>query len=166
MSRAYRICFISVMLLSTAGCDQLTKRVAKSGLASSEPISLLGDAVILEYAENPGAFLSIGEGFPRPVLPLFSSLLATALILLLVKLVIQKREVEPLRLAGLSLIAGGSVGNLIDRLQNAGAVIDFISVGIGPVRTGIFNLADVAILTGVFVLLLMASNRSDKADAV
>jgi signal peptidase II len=54
----------------------------------------------------------------------------------------------------LSLLAGGGIGNLIDRIANDGAVTDFVRIGIGPLRTGIFNLADVAIVVGVLVLAL------------
>jgi signal peptidase II len=46
------------------------------------------------------------------------------------------------------------MGNLIDRIINDGAVTDFVRLGIGSFRTGIFNLADVAIVVGVVMLLL------------
>ena len=55
---------------------------------------------------------------------------------------------------GLSLMAGGGVGNLIDRIFNNGAVTDFVRLGIGPLRTGIFNLADVAVVVGISMLFL------------
>jgi signal peptidase II len=156
---------IAIMLVSTAGCDQLTKKVAKDELALSEPVSLLNDVIRLEYAENPGAFLSIGENLPGPVLLLFSSVLVGVVIFLLLKLSIQNRTVKAATLVGLSLMAGGSIGNLLDRLLNAGAVVDFISLGIGPIRSGIFNLADVAILTGAFFLLLSMNKKSGGVGA-
>jgi signal peptidase II len=53
---------------------------------------------------------------------------------------------------GLALIVGGGVGNLIDRL-NAGVVRDFIDIGIGSIRTGVFNLADLAITVGTVVVV-------------
>jgi len=164
MNRTYRICLIGILLLSTIGCDQLTKKVAKAELISSAPISLLNDLIRFEYAENPGAFLSIGENLPSPILLLFSSLLVGAVILLLVKLSIQKRNVKLTALIGLSLLAGGSLGNLTDRVLHNGVVVDFMSVGIGRVRSGIFNLADIAILIGVFVLMLVIGKKTDKID--
>lgn len=166
MNTAYRICLISIILLSTAACDQLTKKVAKTALASSNPISLFKDALRLEYAENPGAFLSIGGSLPRPILLLFSSLMAAALMIIIVRLGIQKQRVKLATLIGLSLIAGGSIGNQIDRLLKGGVVIDFISVGIGVIRTGIFNLADIAVLAGASVLLLEVRKKSGKRGAV
>ena len=61
----------------------------------------------------------------------------------------------------LALIVAGGVGNLIDRMTSSGGVvIDFLNLGIGPVRTGVFNVADMAI-TGAFFLLLLQLVRSD-----
>jgi signal peptidase II len=153
------------LLLSTAGCDQLTKQVAKAELVSARPVSLLNNLIRLEYAENTGAFLSIGEHLPGPILLLVSSLLAGAIIFILVRLTLQNRDVKPSLLIGLSLIAGGSIGNLIDRILNGGAVVDFMNVGIGQLRSGIFNVADVAILIGVCVLMLFMSKKPGKRDA-
>ena len=60
------------------------------------------------------------------------------------------------QLAGLSMTAAGGLGNLLDRIFNQGIVIDFVSFGIGPLRTGIMNLADIAIVVGI-VLFMLAS---------
>jgi signal peptidase II len=68
-------------------------------------------------------------------------------------------------LVGLALIAGGSIGNLIDRLANGGFVVDFINVGAGEVRSGVFNMADIAVLTGALVLLRVMGKQSARIDA-
>ena len=60
---------------------------------------------------------------------------------------------HPMGILGASLVIGGGFSNLIDRLLNDGAVVDFVSVGVGNLRTGIFNLADVAIMIGAGMLL-------------
>ena len=64
---------------------------------------------------------------------------------------------------GVSLFSAGGIGNLIDRIANNGSVVDFIRIGIGPVRTGIFNFADVAIMAGS-LLLFLAALRKTKID--
>ena len=64
-----------------------------------------------------------------------------------------------LALIGMALFVAGGSSNLLDRLTR-GSVIDFMNVGIGPLRTGIFNVADVAIMLGVG-LVLLASYRAD-----
>lgn len=53
---------------------------------------------------------------------------------------------------GISLIFSGAMSNLIDRLTYDGAVIDFLNIGIGNLRTGVFNLADFAVICGVALL--------------
>jgi signal peptidase II len=54
----------------------------------------------------------------------------------------------------LSLIAGGGLSNLIDRIAYGGYVIDFLNIGLGGLRTGIFNIADVAIMVGAISLIV------------
>lgn len=79
---------------------------------------------------------------------------AGASLLLTLGYIASARSLDLLPFIGLSLLTGGGLGNLIDRISNNGAVTDFVRLGIGPFRTGIFNLADVAIVTGVLMLLL------------
>ena len=57
-------------------------------------------------------------------------------------------------LIALALYIGGGLGNLIDRLFNNGVVVDFMNVGVGSLRTGIFNVADMAIMAAVAILLI------------
>ena len=63
------------------------------------------------------------------------------------------QEMNPMSIMGVSLIIGGGFSNLIDRVLKGGAVVDFMNVGVGKVRTGTFNLADLAIMTGAGILL-------------
>ena len=64
-------------------------------------------------------------------------------------------------LVGLSVILAGGLGNLVDRWFHDGSVVDFVSLGVGELRTGIFNLADIAIIAG---LLLVVARRSAERD--
>lgn len=52
------------------------------------------------------------------------------------------------------MIVGGGLANWLDRMLHDGAVTDFVSLGLGPLRTGIFNVADVAIVAGLLLLVL------------
>jgi signal peptidase II len=65
---------------------------------------------------------------------------------------------------GLALVAGGGLGNLVDRFRLRGYVIDFMNLGLGPVRTGVFNVADVAIVAGVILLVLPGRRRPGARD--
>jgi signal peptidase II len=66
------------------------------------------------------------------------------------------------KMISLSLVLGGGIGNLIDRIFNEGRVIDFMNIGIGSLRTGVFNVADIAISCGVVWLLVISFNTSEK----
>jgi signal peptidase II len=81
---------------------------------------------------------------------LFSGVVGAVLAALLVYLFVSKPQ-NPLVGASIALIVGGGVSNLIDRLRYGGYVVDFLNVGIGPLRTGIFNVADMAIMAGVIL---------------
>ena len=56
----------------------------------------------------------------------------------------------------LVLILAGGIGNLIDRVSHQGLVTDFINLGIGPIRTGVFNVADIAVTTGGLVAIALS----------
>ena len=63
-----------------------------------------------------------------------------------------------------SLVLGGGLSNLLDRIFYGGYVVDFINLGIGSLRTGIFNAADVAITIGV-LLVVFGGQRQRKPSA-
>lgn len=134
-------------------CDQATKGVATTQLVGRPPISLLGDTIRLAYAENPGGFLSFGAGLPRSIRSWVFGSLALVVVLALVTVVMRNPSLDRLQLVAVSLLVAGGVGNLIDRVMY-GVVRDFLTVGIGPFRTGVFNVADFAI-TVASVLLVM-----------
>ena len=159
--------------------DQWTKALAAAHLAGKGTVRLVGDFAVLIFVKNSGAFLSLGSGLP-PIL--------RTLLLLVVPIVAlaffgwaflrrapgadAKRGAETGRDAAiphgaseyvaLALIAAGGIGNLIDRLL-WGEVRDFLNFGIGSLRTGIMNLADLYILAALIVIVAAAASRSAKA---
>jgi len=62
------------------------------------------------------------------------------------------RQGDLLRTFALGLVCGGAVGNLIDRVRSATGVVDFIDVGVGDLRWPTFNVADMAVSVGAFLL--------------
>jgi signal peptidase II len=131
----------------------MAKVTAKHYLAVS-PISYLSGLLRLQYVENPGAFLSAGANLPEGgrfwVFTIFTGLGLAGLLLF----VATSRRLNLTQVIALSLMIGGGAGNLIDRIFNHGAVIDFLNLGVGSLRTGVFNAADVQIVVGITVLLL------------
>lgn len=153
-----------MILASCIGCDQATKAIAVRTLQDAAPRSYCGDLLRLEYAENPGGFLSLGADLPKPVRRGIFLVVGSALMALVVGYLLNKRHASPALFAALTLMLAGGIGNLIDRFVNDGLVTDFINIGIGPLRTGIFNVADVALLVGAGTAVLI-SFRTDAGIA-
>ncbi len=155
---------VSLVLAGTVGCDQATKQLAISQLRDEPAQSFLGGVLRLVFAENVGAFLSLGGSFPRPVrFWLFTVVVGLVLLATLVYL-LTSRRVGRLSVVALALVVGGGASNWFDRVVNDGRVVDFIILGIGPVRTGVFNVADVAIMVGVGLMLLAARREKDPGE--
>ena len=154
MRRLCRFAVVILILVSGIGCDQMTKHVARESLAASPPVSLLNDFVRFEYTENLGAFLGLGSDLPSEGRFLLLVIFASTSLLLALALMIRVRDLGLGTLIGVSLLASGGMGNLVDRIFNDGAVVDFVRLGTGRIRTGIFNLADVAIMAGAAMVLV------------
>lgn len=165
MTRWPRILLVLFTVIACVGCDQTTKAVAERYLAQTRVVSLAGDTLRLHYVENRGGFLSLGAALsPAARTWIFIVAVGAALALLLVYLTLGSAP-SLLGTMALALIAGGGMSNLIDRLMHDGAVVDFLNIGLGSVRTGIFNLADVAIMAGVALLLFRRSPRRNRSAA-
>jgi signal peptidase II len=130
--------------------DVITKAMAVYTLHPvGLPHEVFGDAVRLTLVYNPGAAFGLHVGpHSRWVF-----LALTALVLLaLWRLYGQTRDRDNVRTASLALVCGGAVGNAIDRVRSADGVVDFIDIGAGLARWPTFNLADVAVSSGAFLL--------------
>jgi signal peptidase II len=147
-----RTALLVLTAVSTIACDRGTKMLASTHLAGTPARSYLGGSVRILYAENQGAFLSLGADAPewlrRDVLSVF-----IGLSLLGIGILAWRQRAHPLAGVGLGLVWAGGLSNLADRLL-AGHVVDFVMLSAGPLRTGVFNVADVAITGGVALVLL------------
>lgn len=160
--KVWLFCLSSVLFI---GCDQVTKHLAKQHLMFREPITYLHKTIILEYVENTGAALSLGDNLSKPVsfwLLSIGPLICLAALFIYVMRKIQ--EFNRLKLFSFSLILAGGLGNIIDRLAHDRHVTDFMNVGINNFRTGIFNVADMCVTAGVIGLLI--ATYTDKPKPV
>lgn len=164
MTYVRRLLLVAIILISCVGCDQATKAVAKDHLSQARPISFLGNTFRLHYMENKGAFMSLGSTMSVELRFWLLIVLTGIAVLGMLVIVFTHRDLSPAVVTGLSLVIGGGLGNLIDRIGNNGLVIDFLNIGIGGLRTGIFNIADVAITAGVVTLIFFGA-RSRQTDA-
>jgi len=158
-----RLWVFCVVLASCVGCDHAAKQVAEQLLAGGAGVRLAGGVVQLQLVANPGAFLSLGADLPEAVRQLVLMGLVPLGLALLGFFVWRSPHASRGQLAALGLVSGGGLANWLDRLLNDGAVTDFVSLGVGHLRTGIFNVADVAIVVGV-LLLLLGTALSREAD--
>jgi signal peptidase II len=144
---------VSLTLLGCVGCDQVSKAAARTFLSPGTLHSFLADTLRLQRVENPGSFLSLGAALPQAIRFWIFTAVVGLLLLGLVAAALYAKRLDRPRAVALALIAGGGLSNLIDRLLNGGGVTDFLNVGVGAVRTGIFNVADMLILGGALALV-------------
>jgi signal peptidase II len=153
--------FITVSVVSIA-FDQWTKVLATAHLKGRAPYIWLEDTFRLQYATNEGAFLSLGASLPPRarywVLIIGVGVLLSALALYS----LLSPKVDRFQVGAYALIASGGFSNWIDRARNEGSVVDFMNMGIGWLRTGVFNVADLAIMVGIG-LLFLHSYRQERA---
>ncbi len=147
-----------VAVFGTIGCDRVTKHLATMTLTGLPSRSYLADTVRLGYVENPGGFLSLGANLPPRVRSgIFTG--ATGLMLVTLTAVAIRHRWRGWRALGLALLVAGGASNWIDRVV-WGSVVDFLNLGVGPVRTGVFNVADVAIMFGVTLVVFVGSRHA------
>lgn len=163
MNHPRAVLFASI-LVTCIGCDHATK-LAATNLIPPQGISLASDLLRLQLVYNDGAFLGLGGNLPAPLrLVILGGLVPLGLFATIAWL-LRSSAVSRLQLIALAGIVGGGLGNWIDRLAHAGRVTDFASFGVGPLRTGIFNVADVAVVAGL-LLLLFATGSTQQRDAI
>jgi signal peptidase II len=158
MKRKNQIILTLIVLLCNITLDRITKLLAVEYLQGKETISFFYNTLVLKYTENTGAFLSVGSHWP-------DSLKYLALIILPILVCLYGLYYCAFRLTDKKMviilvsIIGGGLGNLIDRLTNDFRVVDFINFGIGTVRTGILNVADMSVTFGVIVLAIYSFKK-------
>ena len=146
----------------TIGLDRITKLLAQEFLRARAPRIYLGDFFRLQYVENPGAFLSLGSGLSMDS-RIWSLTVAVGLLLVIMAWILIKKRLDRWTTIALSLLLAGGAGNWIDRaFRRAHTVVDFMNVGIGGLRTGIFNVADMAITAGVAILIIRSLRDPQK----
>jgi len=160
MKRSLKItlfCIISVLFI---GCDQVTKELAKMHLKDKPVMSFYHDTFRLDYVENTGAFLSLGDNWPPAVsFWLMGVLPLLFLVGLFVYALRKTATISFFQLLPYLLICSGGLGNIIDRMLYNRHVTDFMNMGINNLRTGIFNVADLYVTAGVAMLLVTQWKR-------
>jgi signal peptidase II len=160
-SRSKASIFWPIILVTTV-VDVVTKAIAERMLVPRGiPHEVLGNAVRLTLVYNPGAAFGLNLG-PQSRW-IFAALTVVALYIL-ARLYRVTAPGDRWRTVALGLVCAGAVGNLLDRIRSIFGVVDFIDIGIGDSRWPTFNVADMAVSVGAF-LLASVLWQEDRAEA-
>lgn len=141
--------------------DQATKIFIQQSFRLYQQVDVVGDYLRLTYIHNPGAAFGIHLGtYSRAIFLVLSVVALGALAAMYWVTPLRDR----VRLAAISLICGGAIGNLIDRVRSEHGVVDFLDVGIGDLRWPVFNVADIAVTTGAIFLALSLWQEEQHSD--
>jgi signal peptidase II len=148
-----------LLLLIFADCT--TKRLAEEHLVPEHvPHSVVGEFVRLTLAYNPDAAFSFSLG---PHSRIGFTILALGVLIVLGSVYRNTPAQDRIQAAALAMVAGGAIGNVMDRFRTPGGtyrgVVDFIDIGVGGWRFWTFNLADVGVTFGAILLALVLLKR-------
>jgi signal peptidase II len=146
------------------GALDFSTKVMATKMVRQFPRDVYGEWVRLTLVYNPGAAFGLHVGaYSRWI---FMVLTMVALVIL-GRLFAATRPGDVIRTVSLALVCGGAVGNLIDRINLSRAgVVDFIDIGFGDSRWPTFNVADMAVSIGAFLLAWVLWGEDSEADAV
>jgi signal peptidase II len=137
--------------VGTVVLDLITKLVAEATLLRTPGISVFGDWFQLRLVYNQGAAFGLHVG------PYSRWIFFTVALIAVFVLARMSRSSPPgdrFRQLALGLVAGGAIGNLIDRIRSGRGVVDFLDVGVGALRWPTFNVADIAVSCGAIALAI------------
>lgn len=151
-SKIWRNIIIILIIALNISCDQVSKTVVRQKIEYNAQISVLDHYVILTKVENAGAFLGLGDSIPRPLYKFLMILLPLIIIGYTLYYMVKETSMSNAMLIGISLIIGGGLGNIYDRILY-GSVTDFLYFDFVIFHTGIVNMADISVTIGFFFIL-------------
>lgn len=152
MKSIYKKIGILVIILLNIGCDQISKDIVRKKIVPSEYIQVIKDHFVLTNVENTGAMLGAGENLPQPLKIFFLQILPIIVLLILLFTILKENNLSKWLIIAFAFVIGGGIGNIFDRIAY-GSVTDFMHISLGPLKTGIFNMADISVTVGgIFIL--------------
>ena len=146
---------ITILIAVSILLDQLSKFLIRQNVDQYSEIKLIGDYFILTNVENSGAFLGMGSDFSPFIKTVFLLILPIIVLICIMIYVYRDKQIDKISLIGFCLIIGGGIANIYDRILY-GSVTDFLFIDLGGIfKTGIFNIADLSVTTGMILILLM-----------
>ena len=147
---------ITILIAVSILLDQLSKFLIRQNVDQYSEINLIGDYFILTTVENSGAFLGMGSDFSPFIKTIFLLILPVIVLICIMVYVYRDKEIDKISLIGFCFIIGGGIANIYDRILY-GSVTDFLFIDLGGIfKTGIFNIADLSVTTGMILILLIS----------
>ena len=161
MLRNNRYYKISSLIILSIFFDQLSKFWIRNNIESYNEIELIGSFFTLIRVENSGAFLGMGSELsyiPKLILLIIFPIVVLVAVSIYTYM---DKKLDNLSLVGFSLIIGGGVANIFDRIVY-GSVTDFLYINLGGfLKTGIFNIADLSVTTGMILIIIASFKKGN-----
>jgi signal peptidase II len=156
--------FIVLLIVFNIAIDQISKVWVRANFDYGETKSLISEKFIMQYVENQGAFLGMGSDMHSTLKLILLLILPTIVLGYVIYYIIKNKELDRMSLIAFCCIVGGGIANVFDRITR-GEVTDFFFINLGGVfKTGIFNVADVSVTTGMLMLLFSGLFNSKKVQ--
>lgn len=163
-----RTLYIALVIVISIAIDQISKIVVRETIEPrtdfhiGERISVIGDAFIMMNVENAGAFLGMGSDLNPTLRLIFLLILPIMVLAFVLRHILKDKTLDNWSLFAFSSVIGGGISNVFDRIVY-GSVTDFLYIDLGGIfRTGIFNIADMSVTTGMIILIFASFNHKNK----
>lgn len=154
-----------LIALGILGVDILTKLRVSTTMGPADAIEIIPGYLRFSYVRNSGVAFGLFDGHPSPWKPYVLAALAVIAVVVIVYYSLRTPAERVLLQTALAVIAGGVLGNFIDRIVH-GSVVDFIEFHIrDSFHWPTFNIADSAITIGIAMLLIDTLKNSDQDAA-
>ena len=159
LNKKSRYLLITILVFLSIAFDQISKIWVRNNFESYSEKSIIGDVFTLIKVENTGAFLGMGSELSEIPRILLLIILPVIVLISITLYTYIDKSLDKLSIVGFSLIIGGGIANIFDRIV-FGSVTDFLYINLGGIfKTGIFNIADLSVTTGMILILISSFKR-------
>ena len=159
LNKKSRYLLITILVFLSIAFDQISKIWVRNNFESYSEKSIIGDVFTLIKVENTGAFLGMGSELSEIPRILLLIILPVIVLISITLYTYIDKSLDKLSITGFSLIIGGGIANIFDRIV-FGSVTDFLYINLGGIfKTGIFNIADLSVTTGMILILISSFKR-------
>tara|TARA_B100001287_G_scaffold212374_1_gene181214 strand:+ start:606 stop:1094 length:489 start_codon:yes stop_codon:yes gene_type:complete len=149
----------TIIILLSIACDQISKVWARNNLESYTEKNIIGEVFSLIKVENTGAFLGMGSELSETLRVLLLIILPVIVLVSITVYTYIDKSLDKISIIGFSFIIGGGISNIFDRII-FGSVTDFLYLNFGGIfKTGIFNVADLWVTTGMILILISSFKK-------